>query len=229
MCVVTVDEFMSLPFMCVSDHSHPLPPYSIRLYNKHAYQEIITEFEPKFDSNRDYWDDVATSRVKVAISEAMVQQYVDTRGKLAIVVNPAVSRCVRAIQVIKAGELKLVPASNNVYITNEHAQVPDMGVHVMDIGSRAVFIPPKVPAKPKAAPEGSKPAYEFIAPFWLVKSKSDPAACNMGWIQYSVKVGSEIVNVPCLVNTRQIEREEVLTVYVPFGCKSRCHIPADTE
>ena len=49
----------------------------------------------------------------------------------------------------------------------------------------------------------------------------------MRFMNVMVAVGSDQVVVPVLVNFRPLASEDVLSVYVPGGVKTKWHIPSD--
>ena len=154
--------------------------------------------------------------------------------KLAVVVDPPGARSVRAIRDMKAYELKLVPVSNSVNVNTPNVDVPASGLVVCTTNENSIaYVVPKLPVQKKDAPPSSeragKATSEFIVPFWCVKPEANQQAANMTFQNFRARVGNSSVVIPVLTNHCPVKSEDVLSLYVPGGAKTKWHIHDNTE
>ena len=192
---------------------------------------MVTTFDEKLVHNKAHQDALIVASITSAVGELLKTES-GSNGKLAVVLDPAHARCVRATQAIKAGELKLVPVST-VYFTRPGLPVPASGLFIHKCADgRSAFMPSQKPVlKKDAATDCAKGTAEFVVPFWCVKPECDPSAAsiNMKFVTREVTIGVTSWDVPLLMSSRAIAIDEVLTVHAPTSGKTNWYVPEDAK
>lgn len=217
--------------------------YLTLAHNQKLHQIVVTTYDAKLLLNTDYQDDITSAKIKTALYDLNDEFGITSINSLAIVIEPANARCVRATRDIKANELKLVPVTPAVSFTkNSKVAPPESSVTISAIqdankmptmvnsDGRTVYLAYKVPAMAKAAAnERAKPQYEFVQPFWLVQAVLQYEMSNMTLQPYRVPVGKSSVVVPILSNRVPLKNGDTLTIFQAPGVKHKFNVPDNVE
>ena len=212
-------------------NNHLIILYLTLAHNQKLHQTVVTTYDAKLLLNAAYQDDITSAKIKTALYDLNDEFGATSINNIAIVIEPASARCVRAARDIKPNELKLVPLTPTVGFTKGRAEPPESSVIISATSDgRTVYLPIKMPTMAKdAANERGKPQYEFLSPFWLVTAESQYEKSNMTLQPYRVPVGKSSVVVPILSNHVPLKSGDTLTIFQAPAVKHKFHVPDNAE
>jgi hypothetical protein len=211
---------------------------------------VRKEWDYDFEQNVSVQESILCSRTHVALHELFIECLPALRAMVYIKYEHQLGggqhlRGVLSKTKCKPGAIVLVPFARHVYVTSPNTKnVPGLGVRLGAFENSdarvsgpnvhqqyAYVVRTECNFKEHVAPivHGSatdphsfaNKDYEFINPFWLVKSSGDPAKANMV-IQ---SIDREGITVAQMTNNANVEKDAELFYYLPVGESNKYPAP----
>lgn len=185
-------------------------------------QDVRRDWDMLFESNRGYICNLIESQLRI-ILDNLNREFNGCYNNVKLVVHPSTSKNVIARQDIAKGELMFVPITSDVSCVctppeddknlrlGELYIDEDFTVYGSLSPTHTLYDSGEAESSHRKKPE----VFEFVAPFWCVQPTGASSNANMTFKVLTIKVegngpASGVYYIPCLTNTKDVTRGDVL-------------------